>query len=99
MTDRVWREGDLLVTEGIGPQPQGVPAGQARAMAIRAATVEAQRNFAEILSQIDRAKTGSTVTKTTAATVIGARTRDTQYLKDGSVKVIMELPISALKDR
>jgi hypothetical protein len=96
-TDKVRREGDFLVTEGIGRQAQGMPAGQARAMAVRAATVEAQRNFALILGEVEKTDSGSESTRTATANVPGARTRDTQYLEDGSVKVIMELPISVLK--
>lgn len=96
---KVWREGDFLVTEGIGLRPQGVPPAQARAMAMRAATVEAQRNFAEILGDIESVKRGSKTTSTTTATVRGARIRKTEYLEDGSVKVIVELPISALKQK
>jgi len=98
-TDKVWRDGDFLLTEGIGVRPQGVPAGQARAMAVRAATAQAQRNFAEILGEIEKVKSDSKVTRTTTATVSGARTRGTEYLDDGSVKVIMELPLSTLKKK
>jgi hypothetical protein len=94
---KVWRQGDFLITEGIGLRPQGVPPAQARAMAMRAATVEAQRNFAEILGDIESMKRGSKTTSTTTATVRGARIRKTEYLEDGSVKVIAELPLSALK--
>jgi len=98
-SDKIWREGDFLLTEGIGVRPQGVPPAQARAMAVRAATVEAQRNFAELLGEIEKVKRDSKTARTTTATVRGARTRDTEYLEDGSVKVIMELPLSALKQK
>jgi|GEM_PF-1209539 len=96
-SEKVWRQGDFLITEGIGLRPQGVPPAQARAMAVRAATVEAQRNFAEILGEIEKVKRGSETTTTTTATVRGARIRETEYLEDGSVKVIAELPLSTLK--
>jgi len=98
-SDKVWREGDFLVTEGIGIRPPGVPPGQARAMAMRAATVGAQRNFAEVLGEIETVKSGSQAKSIAATTVRGARIRETKYLEDGSVKVIVELPLSALKQK
>ncbi len=95
-----WTSGEILAT-GIGAPPSGaLNAAQARAMAVRAATVVAYRNLLEIVkgvrvdseSVIENFMVKSDVIRTRVTGVVrGARILSKKYLSDGSVEVVAAL--------
>jgi hypothetical protein len=97
-----WTSGEMLAT-GIGAPPaNAVNPAQARAMALRAATVVAYRNLLEVAKgvQIDSETvvenfmTKSDVIRTRVKGIVkGARFVKTQYMSDGAVEVTVALPM------
>ncbi len=103
-----WTSGEIFAT-GIGAPPAlPVNAAQARAMAERAAFVVALRNLLEIVkgvrvdseSVVDNFMVKSDVIRTRVDGIVkGARVVKTSYLPDGSVEVLVTMPIKgALMD-
>ena len=92
--------------KGIGaPPPQYYGKPQARPMALRAATVDGYRNLAEIIQgvQIDSQTSvkdfvveSDQVNTQISALVKGARTVKSTYLSDGTVEVLMRIPLSGV---
>jgi len=97
-----WTTNEVYAT-GIGvPPPHPANAAQARAMAERAAFVVALRNLLETVkgvrvdseSIVENFMTRSDVIRTKVDGIVkGARTVKTQYLSDGSVEVLVVLPM------
>lgn len=95
-----WLSGEVQA-KGIGaPPPDAVNAAQARAMALRAATVIARRNLLELLEgvQIDSATTvrnymvdDDTVITRVKGHLQQATVKDTAYMSDGSVEVVVQV--------
>ncbi len=95
-----WLSGEVTA-KGIGAPPaKAVNAAQARAMALRAATVIARRNLLELLRgvQIDSATTvqnfmvnDDTVVSRVQGHLEQARITDTAYMSDGSVEVTVQV--------
>ena len=103
-----WTSGEVFAT-GIGvPPSQSVNAAQARAMTERAAFVVAIRNLLEIVkgvrvdseSVVENFMVKSDVIKTRVDGIVrGARIVKTQYMSDGSVEVLVAMPMKgALMD-
>lgn len=97
-----WTAGEVYAT-GIGAPPAyPANAAQARAMAERAAFVVALRNLLETIkgvrvdseTVVENFMTKSDVIKTKVEGIVrGARTVKTQYLSDGSVEVLVSMPM------
>jgi len=95
-----WLSGEVTA-QGIGaPPPDAVNAAQARAMALRAATVIARRNLLELLEgvQINSSTTvqnymvsDDTVVSRVQGHLQQARIADTAYMSDGSVEVTVQV--------
>lgn len=95
-----WLTGEITA-KGIGAPPAHAQnAAQARAMALRAATVIARRNLLELLEgvQIDSATTvknfmvnDDTVVSRVQGHLQQARITDTAYMSDGSVEVTVQV--------
>lgn len=97
-TSKVWRNGDRLYAYGIGHPPSNVTnQGQARAMAIRAGTVDAQRNLLSHLKSITSNETDGHAS--ISGRLTGAVTEDTEYLDDGSVRITLSIPIKRIFQR
>src|SRR5271169_5689650 len=103
-----WTSGEVFAT-GIGAPPsQPVNAAQARAMTERAAFVVALRNLLEIVkgvrvdseSVVENFIVKSDVIKTRVDGIVrGAQIVKTQYMSDGSVEVLVAMPMKgALMD-
>jgi hypothetical protein len=103
-----WTTSEIFAT-GIGvPPAQAVNAAQARAMAERAAFVVALRNLLEIVkgvrvdseTVVENFMVKSDVIKTRVDGIVkGSRIVKTQYMSDGSVEVIVAMPLKgALMD-
>ena len=85
---KVWREGDKIYSYGIGNPPKNaINPGQGRAMAIRAATIDAQRNLLAYLKNIPLPPSGANTRLSISGQLIGATTENTEYFDDGSVRV------------
>ncbi|MBD3232251.1 MAG: hypothetical protein GF315_00860 [candidate division Zixibacteria bacterium] len=94
-TSKVWRDGDKLYAYGIGYPPSNVSSqGQARAMAIRAGTVDAQRNLLFHIKSITSSGTDGRVS--ISGRLTGAVTEDTEYFDDGSVRITLSIPIKRI---
>ncbi|MEK6743705.1 MAG: LPP20 family lipoprotein [Nitrospirota bacterium] len=97
-----WTSGVVYAT-GIGaPPPSAVNPAQARAMAVRAAQVVAYRNLLEIVkgvrvdseTVVENFMTRSDIIKTRVDGIVkGAMIVKTQYLSDGSVEVLVSMPM------
>jgi len=88
---KVWIENGKILAYGIGRPPQNaVNQAQARAMAIRAATVDAQRNLLSYLKGVPIPPAGNGRI-TVAGSLPGARTENTEYFDDGSVRVTLAI--------
>lgn len=97
-----WLSGEVQA-KGIGaPPPDAVNAAQARAMALRAATVIARRNLLELLEgvQIDSSTTvqnymvnDDTVVTRVRGHLQQAVVTDTAYMSDGSVEVGVQVSL------
>lgn len=97
-----WTMGEVYAT-GIGaPSPQAVNAAQARAMAERAATVVAYRNLLETVkgvrvdseTVVENFMVRSDVIRTQVDGIVkGARIVKKQNLPDGSVEVLVAMPM------
>ncbi len=88
-----WVEGGFLLVKGMGtaavnPNRPG-DANAQRAMAVRAATVVAQRNLAVALGRIPRS--GGT------AQIPGTRVRETKEFGNGQYEVTIEVPLDKIK--
>lgn len=92
---------------GIGVPPQGMPEARARAMARRAAKVDAYRNLVEMLvgANIDSQTTvknfvtqDDTIRTWAQGYVRGAQEVDVRYMEDGSVEVDLEIVLTGLRD-
>ena len=93
-----WGDGNVTV-KGIGAPPEkymGKPA--ARPMAIRAATLDGYRNLLEIVKgvQVDSNTTvedfmtkSDVINASVKGMIKGARVKDTKYIEDGTVEIIM----------
>ena len=103
-----WTVGEVYAT-GIGAPPaSAVNAGQARAMTERAAVVVAYRNLLEVVkgvrvdseTVVENFITKSDVVRTRVEGIVkGARIVKKQYLSDGSVEVLIAMPLKgALMD-
>lgn len=103
-----WTVGEIYAT-GIGaPPPQSVNAAQSRAMTERAAYIVALRNLLEIVkgvrvdseTVVENFMVTSDVIRTRVDGLVkGARIVKTQYLSDGSVEVLVAMPMrGALMD-
>ncbi len=103
-----WTSGDIFAT-GIGAPPaMPANAAQARAMAERAAFVVALRNLLEIVkgvrvdseSVVENFMVKSDIIKTRVDGIVkGARVVKTSYMSDGSVEVLVSMPLrGALMD-
>jgi hypothetical protein len=103
-----WTSGEIFAT-GIGAPPsRPLNAAQARAMTERAAFVVAIRNLLEIVkgvrvdssSVVENFMVKSDVIKTRVDGIVrGARVVKTQYMSDGSVEVLVAMPMKgALMD-
>ncbi len=103
-----WTIGEIYAT-GIGAPPaQAVNAAQARAMTERAAVVVAYRNLLEVVkgvrvdseTVVENFMVKSDVIRTRVDGIVkGARVVKTQYLSDGSVEVLVAMPLKgALMD-
>jgi hypothetical protein len=103
-----WTIGEISAT-GIGvPPAQAVNAAQARAMAERAAFVVALRNLLEIVkgvrvdseTVVENFMVKSDVIRTRVDGIVkGARIVKTQYMSDGSVEMLVAMPLrGALMD-
>lgn len=97
-----WTSGEVYAT-GIGaPPPSAVNPAQARAMALRAAQVVAYRNLLEIVkgvrvdseTVVENFMTTSDIIRTRVDGIVkGARIMKTQYMSDGSVEVLVAMPM------
>lgn len=97
-----WTSGEVFAT-GIGAPPsQSINAAQARAMTERAAFVVAIRNLLEIVrgirvdsaSVVENFMVKSDVINTRVNGIVrGARIVKTQYMSDGSVEVLVAMPM------
>jgi hypothetical protein len=97
-----WTSGVVYAT-GIGaPPPSAVNPAQSRAMALRAAQVVAYRNLLEIVkgvrvdseTVVENFMTKSDIIKTRVDGIVkGAMIVKTQYLSDGSVEVLVSMPM------
>lgn len=97
-----WTSGEVYAT-GVGAAPaRAVNAAQARAMAERAAQVDAYRNLLEVVqgvrvdseTVVENLMTKSDVVRTTVSGVVqGARTVKTRFLTDGSVEMLVAMPM------
>jgi len=103
-----WTVGEVYAT-GIGAPPAlAVNAGQARAMTERAAVVVAYRNLLEVVkgvrvdseTVVENFITKSDIVRTRVEGIVkGARIVKKQYLSDGSVEVLIAMPLKgALMD-
>ncbi len=97
-----WTIGEVFATGTGAPPSQAVNAAQARAMAERAAVVVAYRNLLETVkgvrvdsqTVVENFMTKSDVIKTKVDGIVkGARIVKTQYLSDGSVEVLVAMPL------
>ncbi|MCP4634670.1 MAG: hypothetical protein GY855_17205 [candidate division Zixibacteria bacterium] len=84
--ENVWREGDRLYASGIGHPPENaINKAQSRAMTIRAATTDAQRNMLGYINEISSSvQNGKIIIE---GVLTGASTHATKYFEDGSVQV------------
>jgi hypothetical protein len=97
-----WTSGVVYAT-GIGaPPPSAVNPAQARAMAVRAAQVVAYRNLLEIVkgvrvdseTVVENFMTKSDIIRTRVDGIVkGAMIMKTQYMSDGSVEVLVSMPM------
>ena len=97
-----WTVGEVYAT-GIGAPPAlAVNAGQARAMTERAAVVVAYRNLLEVVkgvrvdseTVVENFITKSDIVRTRVEGIVkGARIVKKQYLSDGSVEVLIAMPL------
>lgn len=103
-----WTSGEVFAT-GIGAPPaHPANAAQARAMAVRAAQVVAYRNLLETVkgvrvdseTVVENFMTKSDVIRVSVDGIVkGAQIIKTQYLSDGSVEVLVSMPLKgALMD-
>lgn len=97
-----WTSGEVYAT-GIGAPPaRPANAAQARAMAVRAAQVVAYRNLLEVVkgvqvdseTVVENFMTKSDIIRTRVDGIVkGARIVKTDYMSDGSVEVIVAMPM------
>lgn len=97
-----WTTGQVIAS-GIGGVPEhAVNAAQARAMAERAAMVDAYRNLLEAVKDVrvdsqtvvENLMAANDVVRTTVSGIVrGARTIRTRHLSDGTVEVTVVMPI------
>ena len=96
----VWKEGNKLFASGTGYPPGNITnPGQARAMAIRAATLDAQRNVLAYLQEISLPAPDDDSRIIISGQLTGAVTENTEYFDDGSVRVTLAIPAKRLIKR
>jgi hypothetical protein len=87
---KVWKEGNRFYAYGIGHPPTDARTeGQARAMAVRAATADAYRNLLGYLKGIPLPPGKGDSRIVISGDLEGAATEKTEYFDDGSVRVTL----------
>lgn len=99
-----WEKG-IVTAEGWGFPKKGMHPGQARIMAEEAAKIVAYRNLIEIVNGIkvnsettvkDSAVENDTIRTQVKGFVKGAKISEPKYFDDGTVKVVVNVPLSGI---
>mgnify|MGYP007065677915 CR=1 FL=1 len=89
---KVWIENGKVYAYGIGKMsPEAQTEGQARAMAVTAATLDAHRNITAFLQGVKLIPPGESGRIKVSGRLVGAVTEDTEYFDDGTVRVTISL--------
>jgi len=89
VSDNAWMEDGVVLAKGIGKPPQGADPARGRILALRAAKVVAMRNLLLSLGNVHR-EDGTLYVQ---GTLQGVKVREEKDLPDGSVEVIVEMPV------
>ncbi len=84
-----WMEGGVVLAKGIGKPPQEVNPARGRILALRAAKAVAMRNLLLSLGNVRR-EDGTLYVQ---GTLVGVKVREEKTLPDGSVEVVVEMPV------
>jgi HAMP domain-containing protein len=94
----VSQPGDVLRVKAVGKSSQDIKQGSmARAMALRAATLEGYRKIAEQAGLVKTARTGDREYKWAQVFLKGTKIVSKKYISDHEVEIVMEIPISQLE--
>jgi len=85
-----------ITVKGIGKPPANMPAGQAKAMAKKAAMAVAYSNLAKVIGVTIREQHDDVVTERVNAFIQGAKVVSEKELPDGSYEVEMTMPVLSL---
>ena len=88
-SEDAWMEGGLVLAKGIGKPPQGVNPARGRILALRAAKAVAMRNLLLSMGEVRR-EDGTLYVQ---GTLVGVKVREEKTLPDGSVEVVVEMPV------
>ncbi|MBD3170517.1 MAG: hypothetical protein GF307_13615 [candidate division Zixibacteria bacterium] len=99
-SQKVWIENGRVHAYGIGKLPPHAQTdGQARAMAVRAATLDAHRNITAFLQGTKLIPPGASGKVKVSGRLVGAVTENTEYFDDGTVRVTISLSNKRLIQR
>ncbi len=94
----VSQSGDVLRVKAVGKSSQDIkPGSKARAMALRAATLEGYRKIAEKAGLAKTARSGSSEYKWAQVFLKGTRIVSKKYISDHEVEIVMEIPIPQME--
>ena len=88
-SEDAWMEGGVVLAKGIGKPPQGVNPVRGRILALRAAKAVAMRNMLLSMGEVRR-EDGTLYVQ---GTLVGVKVREEKTLPDGSVEVVVEMPV------
>jgi hypothetical protein len=88
-SEDAWMEGGVVLAKGIGKPPQGVNPARGRILALRAAKAVAMRNLLLSMGEVRR-EDGTLYVQ---GTLVGVKVREEKTLPDGSVEVVVEMPV------